>query len=158
MTLNCPPNNNSTVLNPVGHFMVACGAILEHDSTGKILILQRNSTVDWQAGVWEVVYGRLAQSEGLEEGLSREIYEETGITQYETISIVRVWHIFRGSRRSAENELIGITYYCKTKASEIILSSEHSLYHWVTVEDALKYVTNEGIRKDIIQFITSKKK
>ena len=108
------PNNVSTKENPVCKFMVAVGAVIELGNTGKILINQRNSNLDWQPNIWEIPYGRIDQFEGLDKGLKREVKEETGIENLEILSVLTVWHIFRGTEKIAQNELIGITYHCRT--------------------------------------------
>ncbi len=142
------PNNKSTRANPVGRFMVAVGAIIELQNTGKILILKRNSNLDWHAGEWEIHYGRVAQFEGLEDSLKREAHEETGLTDIQIIKPLTAWHIFRG-REKAENELIGITYHCRTKTEKVKLSNEHREYRWVTPAAALKLIKIAGIRYDV---------
>ena len=57
------PNNQSTKDNPVGRFMVAVGAIIQHRQTKKILLCQRSIDLDWHPGEWEIGYGRIAQFE-----------------------------------------------------------------------------------------------
>jgi 8-oxo-dGTP pyrophosphatase MutT (NUDIX family) len=85
-------------------------------------------------------------------GLHREVYEESGITDLEVGEVLRVWHIFRGSEK-AENELIGITFHCKTQQETVSISEEHAQYKWVTPEEALNLIEVEGIREDIQLFI-----
>ena len=151
--MNGQPNNISTKENPVGRFMVAVGAIIELRSTGKILVNRRSSDLDWQQNEWEIVYGRLDKFEGSEDGLKREVKEETGIEDLKIVSILTTWHIFRGTEKSAKNELIGITFYCRTKTEIIKLSKEHSSYRWVTPQEALDLVSVEGIKRDIKKFL-----
>lgn len=137
--------------NPIGHFMVAAGAIIALEGTDKILITRRKAVGadNWHAGTWEVGYGRLAQGESLEEGLRREVEEETGITDLSVGEIVRVWHIYRGAEEVPENEVIGVTFACTTQQSAITLSLEHDEYRWVSPEEALKMIEVEGIQEDI---------
>lgn len=146
------PNNQTTKENPVGRFMVATGAIIEHESSGKILLVQRSDDLDWHPGEWEISYGRIAQFESTEDGLRREILEELGIQDLEIVKVLRVWHIYRGSKR-AENDLIGITYHCRTKSETIIISDEHQDYIWVEPKQALEMISVEGIKKDVETFI-----
>lgn len=148
------PNNKSTAENPVGRFMVAVGAIIELQNTGKILVLKRNSNLDWHGGEWEIHYGRIAQFEDLESSLKREAREETGLTDVQIIKPLTVWHIFRGSKK-AENELIGITFYCQTKTEKITLSDEHTEYRWVNPIEALKLIKIEGVKKDVRNYSAS---
>lgn len=149
------PNNQSTAENPVGRFMVAVGAVIELEHTGKFLIIQRTPKLDWHAGEWELLYGRIDQFEDAQQGLLREVAEETGITDLNVGSVLRVWHIFRGPR-SAENELIGITFHCRTSQQEVQLSSEHSQYRWVTADEALELIATDGVKEDVRTFATWK--
>ncbi len=135
--------------------MVAAGAVIEHQKTGKILLLQRAESLDWQAGSWEIDYGRLDQFEDPIVGLKRELKEETGITDLHIGKTLRVWHIFRGPE-TAENELIGITYHCTTTTDAVTLSAEHQDYRWVDVEEALALIKVEGIKQDIQAFQATK--
>lgn len=148
------PNNQSTQENPVGRFMVASGAVIEQGNTGKILLIQRSSKLDWHPNEWEIMYGRIDQFEDTETGLKREVREETGIADLEIVDILTVWHIFRGSEETAENELIGVTYHCRTNQLEPKLSDEHQSYRWVTPDEALNLVKVDGIRRDVKKFMT----
>lgn len=149
------PNNLSTKENPVGRFMVAAGAVIENETTGKILITQRAFDQDWQGGEWEITYGRINQFEDSVSGLKRELFEEIGLKDLIIGQILSVWHIFRGPEK-AENELIGITYHCTTKVETVTLSKEHVAYRWVDPEEALELVKVEGIRRDLKKFIELK--
>jgi len=135
--------------------MVAVGAIIQHRLTNKILLCQRSCRLDWQPSEWEIGYGRIAQHESAEEGLRREVKEELGIEDLEITKILRVWHIYRGSKR-AENDLIGITYHCLTDQEKIIISDEHQDYRWVSPEKALEIITIAGIKRDVEAFIAGR--
>lgn len=145
------PNNQHLDSNPVGRFMVAAGAIVQRSSDHKILVVQRANNLDWHPGEWEITYGRLDQFESAQEGLRRELSEETGLRNVQVRQVLRVWHIFRGSRKP-ENDLIGITFYCVVDDDQVTLSSEHQTYRWVEPKEALSLVKVEGIREDIITF------
>ena len=146
-------NNQNRSENPVGHFMLAAGAILEYKNTGKILVQKRSSAQDWQADEWEIPYGRLAQFEDVYTGLKREIKEETGIDDIQILKPIRIWHLFRGFKKTAENELIGITFHCRTNGKKASYSSEHTTSRWVTPKKALEFIKVPGIKKDIKVFI-----
>jgi len=150
------PSNTSTPKNPIGRFMVAAGAVIELNSSGKILLVRRSDKLDFHPSEWEICYGRIDQFEGIETGLRREVFEELGIKDLKIIKVLRVWHMFRGSIK-AENELIGITFYCKTKTPHIRLSEEHMEYQWFSPEEALEMIANEGIKEDINRFISGSK-
>ena len=54
---------------------------------------------------------------------------------------------------TAENELIGITYYATTGDAQVTISDEHSEYRWVTAEDALSLIKIGGIKRDINAYL-----
>lgn len=151
------PNNHSTAQNPVGRFMVAVGAIIEHAETHKILIIQRTASLDWQAGKWELLYGRIDQFEDAQTGLRREVSEETGITDLEIGEALRVWHIFRGPEL-VDNELIGITFHCITHQDAVTISAEHDDYAWVTPEEAFNRTNVEGVKEDVRNYMKKMKR
>jgi len=132
--------------------MVAAGAVIEHKSSGKILLVKRSDKLDWHPGEWEIDYGRIDQFEHPEAGLKREVEEEVGICDLEIGPVIRVWHIYRGSK-SVENDLVGITYACSTHTLEVKISSEHAAYKWVTPKEALKLVKIDGVRLDLERFL-----
>jgi 8-oxo-dGTP diphosphatase len=81
--------------------------------------------------------------------------EESGI-EVEVVKSISIYHIFRGEK-TAENELVGIIYWCKTDAEEIKLSEEHIDYKWVEPEEALAILEKPGMKRDMEAFIQNKK-
>jgi 8-oxo-dGTP diphosphatase len=130
-----------------GRFMVAVGAMIEHATSGKVLLLKRAETAEYLAGIWEDIMGRMKQFEEPEEALRREVREESGL-EVEIVKLLRVCHEYRGER-TAENEMVGIIYWCRTQSDRVILSQEHSAYQWVLPEEALGLVEHAGVRGDI---------
>jgi 8-oxo-dGTP diphosphatase len=142
--------------NKIGKFLVATGAIIENSSTGKILLLKRSGKKDYSPGIWEYTTGRLHQFEEPEDGLKREVREETGL-EVEIIKPISIFHIFRGER-IAENELVGIMFWCKADSEEVMVSEEHSGHMWIEAEEALKLMDKPGMKRDIEAFIRERKK
>lgn len=140
----------------VGKFMIAIGAIIENQSTGKILICQREGS-DWLKGHWESIYGRIDNHEELDIALKREVFEETGIKDIKIKKLVRIWHLYRGEKK-IDNELYGLTFYCQTKCQKVKLSREHKQFLWVTPKEALKYIKRRGMQIDIEVFMKDKAK
>jgi len=132
--------------------MVAVGALIEHNSSGKILLLKRAETEDYLPGIWEDMGGRIKQFEEPEEALRREVREETGL-EIEILKPLAVFHDYYGER-TAENEMLLITYWCKTESDQVALSEEHSEHKWVSADEALELAEHIGVRRDIRAWIT----
>lgn len=135
--------------------MVAVGAIIENESTGKILLLKRSPRADFSADIWEYITGRMNQFEEPELALRREIMEEAGI-EVEIVKPISTYHIFRGEQ-VAENEVIGIMYWCKTKSEIVKISDEHSDYKWVTIDEAFEMVPKPSMQADLRAYLREKK-
>ena len=103
-----------------GRFMVAVGAMIEHATSGKVLLLKRADTADFLPGIWEDIMGRMKQFEEPEETLRREVSEETAL-EVEIVKLLRVAHEYRGER-TAGNEMVEIVYWCKTHSDRVVLS------------------------------------
>jgi 8-oxo-dGTP diphosphatase len=93
---------------------------------GQVLLLRRPE------GVWQFAGGRLNSDERWEDGLHREIREETGILDIEVAKILLVDNF-------AWNDipLYSVYFFCRTGSSEVILSHEHDQYRWVGRGDNL---------------------
>jgi 8-oxo-dGTP diphosphatase len=141
----------NTASDQEGRFMVAVGAMIEHDSSGKILLLKRAETADYLPGIWEDMGGRIKQFEEPEDALRREVREESGL-EIEILKPIAVFHDYRGER-TAENELLIITYWCKARSDQVVLSEEHTAYQWVSPEEALELAEHIGVRRDIQAWI-----
>lgn len=140
---------NGQPVGGIGHFMVAVGAIIELENTDQILLMRRTDT--FNKNEWEVVYGRIDQGEDLETGLRREITEETGITQLNIIDCLSHWHMYRG-KETPDNEIIGVTYVCRTNQPDLQISTEHTEYQWMSLEEALGLVKVEGIKRNLVEY------
>lgn len=141
--------------NQEGKFMIGIGAIIEHSRSGKILLLHRSPSIDFASDQWDDVGGRMRQFETPEEALHREVKEETGLNDVKIVKPIDISHYFRGDK-IADNEMIVITYWCETTSSEIILSTEHDSYQWVSPEEALSLVEDPPLKRNILRFIEEK--
>lgn len=142
--------------NNEGKFNVAAGAIIEHKASGKILLIKRSEKADFTPGIWEYPMGRIKHFEGPIAALKREVKEETGL-EVEIIKVVNIFHLFHGKEKTADNELIGIVYWCASQSDQINLSHEHTEYRWLEPQAALKLVSHEGVKKDVEAFMREKK-
>ncbi len=96
------------------------------DPEGRVLLLRRPD------GNWQFAGGRLEKDEKWDEGLRREIREETGITDVDIgpALLVATWE-YQGV------PLYGTYFYCETSITEVTLSHEHDECRWITPNDDL---------------------
>ena len=119
-------------------FIVAVAFIIERE--GAVLMLRRSPAKDFAPGRWETGSGRVESGEHPEEAVHREIREETGL-QVEIMGPVATFHFYRGE---ASEELIGITFWCRYRAGELVRSDEHDRAIWVSPEEAKALVESPG--------------
>lgn len=139
-----------------GKFYIGIGAILEHVSSGKILLLRRSSDAEFAASIWDDIGGRMKDFETPEETLRREVHEETGIQDINILKPIDVSHYYRGDR-SVENQMIVINYWCQTTTKKVKMSLEHNDFKWVYPEEALILIEDSSLRYSIKRFIEEKK-
>jgi mutator protein MutT len=97
---------------------------------GQILILRRPE------GVWQFAGGRLEEGERWDEGLRREVREETGINDLEISSVLMVDNFEWESQ-----QLYSIYFLCRTRTTAVRLSHEHVEYRWLDRDDDLQEIS-----------------
>lgn len=92
----------------------------------EILIMKR--AMGALTGAWYVPGGSLEEHETPEEGVRREIREETEL-EVANVSLFRVWEY----RQDAGTPAVGITFVCDAAPdAEPRVNEEHSAARWVT--------------------------
>jgi 8-oxo-dGTP diphosphatase len=81
------------------------------------------------SGKWQLPGGRMKQGEEILEAINREVFEETGLKDINTIKLLQAWHGYR-KEIIPENEIILITFLCENESEEVVLSEEHSEFKW----------------------------
>jgi 8-oxo-dGTP diphosphatase len=140
---------------PPGRFMVAVAAVLEHQPSGDILMLQRAADNDFAGGVWEDISGRMHAGEDPADALRREIREETGIGDVEIVRLLRAFHFYRGPELP-EFEIVGIAHWCRTQSRAVRLSREHMNHEWLAPSAAMERAGTAGIRARIAAFVAAR--
>lgn len=83
---------------------------------------------------WDLPGGRIEFGESPEEGLVREVMEETNC-RVKSMKLIDTWH------RVLESwQIIGVFYICELEG-EIILSSEHNGYEWINIDEFFNVFT-----------------
>ncbi len=103
---------------------------------GRILLLQESSEYNdgTRAGEFDGVGGRVTPGERLEDGLKREILEETGMTVRigKPFFVNESWPVVRGERW----QVVRIFFEAFSDEEKVVLSRDHERHVWI---DASKY-------------------
>jgi len=116
---------------------VATKAFIVHD--GKVLLLQESSHYQdgSNAGLWDVVGGRVQPGERWDASLLREIKEETGLS----VTIGRPFFVneWRPVVKGEQRQVVGTFFVCFAGSSEVILSEDHAAYTWIDPQEYPNY-------------------
>ncbi|MEX0786328.1 MAG: NUDIX domain-containing protein [Dehalococcoidia bacterium] len=95
----------------------------------EILIMQR--AAGSVTGAWYFPGGGLEEDETPEEGIRREIQEETGL-EVENLRLFRIWP----SRQPDGAPALALTYTCDVPpGTEPVLNFEHSEHLWISAQE-----------------------
>jgi 8-oxo-dGTP diphosphatase len=108
-------------------FGVCVVYVIERD--GQILLLRRSRLKDHAAGEWETGSGGVLAGEAPAVAVAREAREETGL-DVDVLGPIDTFHFYRGAER---REVIGITFHCRARDGDVVLSEEHEEAKWVPV-------------------------
>ncbi|MEU6429767.1 NUDIX domain-containing protein [Microbispora sp. NPDC046973] len=108
------------------HSVSVAGVIV--DDRGRVLLTQRADNGQWQApgGVLEI-------SEGITEGLAREVREETGLT----VEPVALTGVYKNMARG----IVALVFRCKATGGSLKINDEVQRFHWATPEEVPEMVT-----------------
>jgi 8-oxo-dGTP diphosphatase len=118
---------------------IAAKAFVINDQ-GELLILRETDAYKQRAhsGLYQSPGGRIEPGETYEQGLRRELFEETGITDVEVGQpfFVADW---RPTIAGVPTQIFGVFSVCRTHAIEVKISDEHDKYLWVDPHDFARY-------------------
>ena len=86
------------------------------DNTDKVLMLKRSDYVDKYAKEWDLPGGHIKVGENFEDGMAREVMEETGLLIKDPEFIEKIDNLN--------------FYFCNYNGQKIILSHEHTKYEF----------------------------
>jgi 8-oxo-dGTP diphosphatase len=120
--------------------ILGVGAIILNRN--RVLLVERGS--EPLTGYWSIPGGVLETGERLEEGIRREVHEETGLE----IRIVKVVEIFerimRDRKGTAEYHYVLIDYLCRASGGKLAASDDVARVEWVPRGDLKQYCITEG--------------
>ena len=92
------------------------------DDEGRALIIQRRDN-----GHWEPPGGILEHGETVEDGLRREVYEETGL-KIEPVSLTGIY-------QNMPRHIVALVFRCRRVDGQLSTNAEARAFDWVTIED-----------------------
>ena len=114
-----------------------------------ILLLRESSEyVDGtEYGRWDFPGGRIESSETLQEGLIREVAEESGLT----VSTGKLLGAYDGFPviKGEPCHIVRLYFACEAHTDEVVLSGDHDAYAWVTKEESKDYDLMDDLRETI---------
>ena len=117
-----------------GRFEVGALAVIRRGD--QVLVMRRAPDhPHGDGGRWELPSGRLEAGEGFEEGLVREVAEETGL-EVADLAPIGTWSL-------PDRGLVGVAFACEYVAGEVRLSAEHTAYRWLSVDEAMDVLRGE---------------
>ncbi|MBB4947666.1 ADP-ribose pyrophosphatase YjhB (NUDIX family) [Kitasatospora gansuensis] len=103
------------------HSVSVAGVVVRED--GRVLAIRRADN-----GTWEPPGGVLELGETVEDGVRREIYEETGIK----VTVDRLTGVYKNMTRG----IVALVFRCHPEGGSEQLSEESTAVEWLTPEEA----------------------
>jgi len=137
----------------------------KEQSAGAIVFRKENDVnyyllLHYGSGHWEFPKGHIEKGESEEETVRREIFEETGINDLKIIPGFKKYikYFFRQYKENVSDEdrkkgktpwiFKLVTFFvAETKQKEIKISSEHTGFLWLPIEQAIKKTTFKNSKK-----------
>ena len=98
------------------------------DEAGRVLVIQRRDN-----GAWEAPGGILEPGETFEEGVLREVREETGIT----VEVERLTGVYKNMTR----DIVALVYRCHVVTGAAETTDEARRVRWATREEVDELMT-----------------
>ena len=95
----------------------------------------------YTADHWGLVKGHVETNETEKQTLTREIYEETKLEEFEIIPNFKESDTYTYSRNNQKFDKLVIYYLVKSNNFNIIISNEHKEYIWLKYEEAIDRMT-----------------
>jgi ADP-ribose pyrophosphatase YjhB (NUDIX family) len=119
--------------------VVGVGAVILRG--GKVVLIKRK--YDPLAGRWSLPGGTLEIGESLEEGVAREMLEETGL-EIEVGPVVEVFdRILRDGEGRVEYHFVLVDYLCRPVGGTLQAGSDVDDAVWAAPEDLAQYAITE---------------
>jgi 8-oxo-dGTP pyrophosphatase MutT (NUDIX family) len=106
--------------------------------------------LNYTAGHWDFPKGNIEHGEQEKEAATREIREETGITDVEYLEGFRmkIDYRYRHGKRLVHKEVL--LFLARTKTKQVVISHEHIGFAWKKYENAMEQLTYRNA-KNLLQ-------
>jgi 8-oxo-dGTP diphosphatase len=134
---------------------IALRAIIRN-ADGQVLIIRESAqyTDGTNVGKWDVPGGRLHVGEYWQEGLAREVREETGLEIENTAPLsIQEW---RPVIHGEEYQIVAVFFSAVTNSTNVTLSKDHSEYRWIEPHDYQKYTISKELSAVFATYIQQK--
>ncbi len=119
--------------------VVGVGGVVIHE--GRALLIKRGSAP--LEGQWSIPGGNLELGESIEEGVRRELTEETGI-EVRVLGMIEAFdRIFRDDAGKIQFHFVIVDYLCELLSGEAMAASDVTDTAWVREEDLGRYSLTE---------------
>jgi ADP-ribose pyrophosphatase YjhB (NUDIX family) len=108
----------------------------------RVLLVERGKSP--LKGYWSLPGGVLETGERLEEGIRREVLEETGLAVKPLCVITIFERIMRDARGQAEYHYVLIDYLCRVTGGTLKAADDVSRAEWVERRRLARYKITEG--------------
>ena len=133
---------------------IATKALIVNDK-GQFIILREADTYEegTNTGRYHLPGGRLNIGEAFNDGLKREVHEETGID----IEIGKPIYVgeWRPTIKGVPHQIVAIFFICKPLATKVRLSEEHDDYQWIAPNEVSKFDIMSPEDKVIQEYVSS---
>jgi 8-oxo-dGTP diphosphatase len=121
------------------HSVSVAGVITDDD--GRALLIRRRDTLHW-----EPPGGVLELDESIEQGLRREVREETGLTVEPTT--------LTGVYKNMARGIVALVFRCNVISGHLTLNDEVSGFQWATAEE-VKTMADEAFAVRVLDALAS---
>ena len=111
----------------------------------KILLLKIRSDSAHDPGKWEIPGGKVKKNEFFDDALKREYMEETGL-EIEIDSLYNaIQKDYTACKTGESIKSIQLIMKVSVKTDEIVISDEHAMYGWFTIEEIMNMIENNEL-------------
>ena len=99
--------------------------VVIHDKAGRCLLLKRSLSSKGNPGKWDLPGGKVDTGENIEQGLLREVAEETGLN-------ISLQHILGAAESESPTKRVAyLIFEGSIESGQVRLSGEHDDFTWV---------------------------